>query len=694
MNAKIEPEHLQRGATIYIRQSTRAQVVSNIESQHRQYGLKDRAQLLGFKGVQVIDEDLGKSGSGTAERPGFQKLVAAVCAEEIGAIFCIEASRLARNGREWHSLMELCALVGTLIIDSDGVYDPRTSNDRLLLGIKGSMNEFELHLLRQRSLGAIRSKAKRGELEVMVPVGLVWEDGVVRLDPDRRVQEAIRLVFSKFHELRTIRQVWLWSVDAGLQMPVRNRARSGGNLQWMKPAYHRLRTILTHPAYAGAYTYGRTETRTRLIDGRPSKVIGQQKPREDWLVLIQDHHPGYISWDQHEEIRAILLRNTHVMSNNDKKSGRGGRALLSGILRCRRCGRMFGVRYAGTNGQQHRYICRGDALRTPGNICCGVGGKGVDRAIGEAVLAVLKPLAVEAAHEAHRRVERQGEAVAKARALELEEARYRASLASRRYDKVDPENRLVADELEARWNAALQEVDRLEKRASEERQASNRENEPDLDALLAAGSDLTEAWRSSDITPATRQRLVSALIEEVIVDDEKERGRILLTVHWAGGRHTTLELAKRRHSSEPRTSLDAVQVVSKMAGKWPDRQVASTLNRLQLRTATGQSWNQVRVRALRHRNDLPGFDPAALPNSSVPLMDAALRLGISTPGVKKLIAQGILRGHQDVPFGPWSILISDIETKTVQEAADRSKKRRPPGRKSHDASTLPLPGFH
>ena len=466
MHSKITPEHLSRGAVVYVRQSTAGQVAEHTESQRRQYALADSARSLGFVSVTVIDDDLGRSGSGLVERPGFQKLVAAVCSGITGAIFCMEASRLARNGRDWHHLIDLCALVGTLVIDPDGTYDPRLVNDRLLLGLKGTMSEYELSLLRQRGIAARDSKARRGELQFILPPGYCWNEiGQIEMDPDERVGGIIRLLFDKFRELGSARQVLLWAQDQALQLPIIRRNNSTiCKIEWRPAAYHTVLQILRHPIYAGAYVFGRTTQRTRLVDGRARKTTGHSQPMTAWSVLIRDHHLGYINWEQYEANQKLISENAHSHRRTERKAARGGRALLTGLVRCGRCGRTMRVLYGTQSGHAHRYYCRGDGSDFGAWSCIGIGGVRIDRAVTAQIVEVVSEHAIDAAIQAADQAVKADNEVRQALRLELEEARYDASLAARRYELVDPAKRLVARELETRWNTALERIAHLEDR--------------------------------------------------------------------------------------------------------------------------------------------------------------------------------------------------------------------------------------
>lgn len=690
MSSKITAEHLCRKAVIYVRQSTTTQVVSNQESQRRQYGLQDTARAIGFTRIEIIDEDLGRSGSGTVERPGFQRLVAAVCAGEIGAIFCLEASRLARNGRDWHHLIDLCALVGTLVIDPDGSYDPRLVNDRLLLGMKGTMSEFELSLLRQRSLEAITMKAKRGALQYGLPVGLCWtNDGRVELEPDQRVQQAIGLVFQKFKELGSARQVLLWFRAEKIELPSVQYGESGKGVRWRLPVYHSILSFLQSPLYAGAYVFGRHETKTDVVDGRARKTAGHRKPRERWTVLIPEHHPGYISWEQFEHNKTMLEQNAHGRKAEGRKAGRGGRALLCGLLRCARCGRMLHVGYVGDGGM--RYYCRGAQINHGTGRCISFGGLRLDQAIADELLHALDTTAIDAAIQAAELVEKKSADRRKAMEMELEQARYETRLAARRYEAVDPDQRLVAAELEARWNTTLERVQMLESKLAEVSIPNATHPPVDRERLLALAGDLSVVWHAPSAAMHLKQRIVRLLIEEVVADVDDTRAELMLTIHWAGGRHSELRTPKNKAGRHGRcTDLQAVDVVRRMAGRWSDEQIAATLNRLNLRTGADNSWTKARVASLRSYHQLPALDKERRNDASLTLEQAAERLEVSPSVVRRLIQNKVLPASQVVMWAPWEIAPEALELPAVQAAITQVKAGQKRPRTASDPRQLPI----
>lgn len=397
---------LRRTAVVYVRQSTQQQVQSNLESQRRQYELVDVARQRGFSDVEIIDDDLGRSANGTVERPGFDRLVAALCAGRVGAVLCLDASRLARNGRDWHHLLELCGLVEARVIDLDGIYDPCRPNDRLLLGMKGSISEFELGIIRSRMYEAARSKARRGELRISAPIGYVWDRDVgLGLDPDARLQEVIRLVFQKFRDLGSERQVLLWMKKEGIHFPYPTDGRTLTSMEWRPIRYRNLISILKNPFYAGVYSYGKSEKRTAIVDGRARKSYGHTKPMHTWDVFIKDHHAGYITFAEFERNQTLLAANAYGKAG-DAKSARGGRALLAGLICCARCGRRLQVVYRGRSPMPV-YRCDRPNLQLGQRRCFSFGGKRIDDTIAAEMLRAVAPMAIEAAIGAERMLKSQ-----------------------------------------------------------------------------------------------------------------------------------------------------------------------------------------------------------------------------------------------------------------------------------------------
>jgi DNA invertase Pin-like site-specific DNA recombinase len=677
---KITANHLDRRAVVYVRQSTLTQLTHNHESQRRQYGLADYARSLGFRNVDTIDEDLGRSGSGLVERPGFGRLVAMVCSGEVGAVLCIEASRLARNGRDWHHLIELCGLAGTLVVDPEGIYDPRSMNDRLLLGLKGTMSEFELNLLRERSVQAILQKAQRGALRYCLPIGLCWtRSGKIELDPDRRVQAAIRSVFAKFVELGSARQVLLWFRQERVTLPRHRGVGVDQDVAWGLPIYGGIIKLLQNPLYAGAYAYGKTEGRIKMSNGRASKTAGHRKPQEQWTALIQDHHPGYLSWEQYLRNQVTLAENAHMKPKMSRSAARGGHSLLAGLLRCRRCGRMLHVGYSGRGGTVPRYFCRGAHLNHGEERCLSVGGLRVDAAVSGEILRVVEPIAIESALHASELQEQQTQQRREALRLELEQARYEARLAERRYEAMDPENRLVAAELEGRWNLSLQRVRELEQTYALDEQLPKRPV-PTRERLLELALEFPRIWHSTATDKRLKQRIAHILLREVTLDVDDAKAEIEITLHWIGGRHSQLRVSKAKTGQHRFTTCsDATEVVRAMAGRFSDQVIASTLNRLRLKTGHGLTWIESRVRSLRSTHDLPKYDAASRDQSLLTLQVTAARLDISITAVRHLIEDGIITGTQVVPCAPWLLPAEQLDDPKVRAAVSmiQSGKRRP-----------------
>ena len=666
---------VRRKAVVYVRQSTPGQVQQNLESQRRQYDLAELARDHGFRDVEVIDDDLGRSASGGAERPGFDRLVANLCAGSIGAVLCLEASRLARNGRDWHHLLELCGLVDARVIDLDGVYNPSLPNDRLLLGMKGTISEFELGILRTRLVEAVRAKARRGELRISVPIGFLWDrDEEVRFDPDLRVQEVIRLVFRKFEELGSARQVHLWMHSERVHFPRPSDGKRLVSFDWTQARYRNVIALLKNLFYAGAYGYGKSENRTSIVDGRARKSYGHRKPFEQWDVLIREHHEGYIRWEQFERNQAQLARNAYGKSGG-VKSGRGGRALLAGLMTCGRCGRRIQVVYTGKTPSP-KYRCDRSNLTLGLPRCMAFGAWRVDEAVGAALMRAVEPLAVAAAVEAGRVQQTELDERKRVAELELEQARYDAQLAERRYAACDPDNRLIAAQLEQSWEAALHRVKDCEQTISGVTESSPSPVDPE--ALQDLAEDLQSAWKAPTTTMRTRQRLVRTLVEDIVADLDEASGEIVLRVHWKGGQHTELRTRKPKSGEHRRrASDDADAVIRSMAIGWPDDQIAATLNRMSLRTGQDQSWTATRVGSYRQTHKIRGYRAGKKQREWITLSEAARELGVTHHCVRRLIHEGLLPAEQLVARAPYQIQPADLRSEGVRDAlAARKRPRR------------------
>ncbi len=671
---KITPDHLARSAYVYVRQSTPDQLLNNPESRRRQYALTTRARALGWENVIVIDDDLGRSGSGTA-RPGFERLLAAICTGTAGAVFAIEASRLARNGRDWHTLLEFCALVNSLIIDEDGVYDSRLINDRLLLGMKGTFSELELSILRQRSQEALRLKAARGDLHTTIAIGYVRStDDRLELDSDRRVRAALSLVFRKFAEIGSVRQVAIWLCDEGIKMPMVVYGPQGRIVEWRLPRYNTVHRLLTNPIYAGAYVFGRTGSQVRFESGRKVITRGIRRRLEAWEVLIRDHHEGYISWEDYERNRRIISGNANMKGEMVPGSVRNGGGLLVGLLRCGHCGRKLKVQHNGLRGVA-RYVCNdGNINHGRRTKCIAFGNMRIDAAVSAEVLRIIAPLGLEAALQAIADRERTG--TEKLRQLELarEQARYEAARAHRQYDAVDPDNRLVAGDLERRWNERLAEVTRLEEQMRIDRETQTTAiTETERAEILALATDLPRLWNHPSASAATRKRLLRAVLEEIVV--AVEPARLQLKLHWKGGDHTTLEVVKNRVGEHRwKTSAKTEQLIRDLARLLPDGSIASLLNRIGVRSAKGHTWTQLRIRNFRAEHQIAIYrDGERAERGELILNEAASRLGVSKMTVVRLIQDGILPAKQACIGAPYVIQESDLGLRAVRRAIENGR---------------------
>jgi excisionase family DNA binding protein len=671
---KITTDHLARSAYVYVRQSTADQLANNPESRRRQYALTDRARAFGWENVIVIDDDLGRSGGGTS-RPGFERLLAAICTGAAGAVLAVEASRLARNGRDWHTLLEFCALVNCLILDEDGVYDPTLTNDRLLLGMKGTFSELELSILRQRSQEALRQKAARGDLHTSVAVGYVRSvNDRLEIDPDKRVREALALAFRKFAEFGSVRQVVLWLCDEGVKMPTVVYGAAGRMVEWRPPRYNTIHRLLTNPIYAGAYVFGRTGSQVRIHAGRKLIRRNMVRAREAWEVLIRDHHESYISWEEYERNRRIISGNANMKGEMVPGSVRNGGGVLVGLLRCGHCGRKLKVHHNGARGVA-RYLCN-DATVNHGQrkTCIAFGNVRADAAVSDEVLRVIAPFGLDAALQAITDRERTGAEALQQTELALEQARYEAARAHRQYDAVDPENRLVVGDLERRWNERLAEVARLEDQICIARQNLPPPiTEAERSEILALGTELPRAWNHPAASAATRKRILRAVLEEIVVSVEP--GMLRLKLHWKGGDHTELQIVKNRSGQHRwKTSAATEELIRDLARLLPDGSIASILNRLGIRTAKGHTWTQQRVCVFRNDHNIAVYrDGERGERNELILHEVAGRLGVSKMTVVRLIRDGVLPARQACVGAPYVIREADLDLPEVRCAVKNGR---------------------
>jgi DNA invertase Pin-like site-specific DNA recombinase len=664
---KIQSRHLGRQALIYVRQSDPYQVRRHPESARRQYGLVERAEQFGWgaEQIRVIDEDQGKTAAGSAAahgREGFAQLVSAVGLGEVGIVLALEVSRLARNSAEWYRLLELAALSGTLIADDATVYDPRLFNDRLLLGLRGTISEVELHCIQERLQGARMSKARRGELPLRLPAGYVaGTDGQVELDPDQEVQGAIRMIFDQFERLGSGSAVLRFFNDHGLKIPRRRwHSQTAPQVVWMRPSYQAIHLVLTNPIYAGAYVYGQ-----RGHDPSGPIGVGSPEPRRRFAldqvdVLLHDHHPAYLSWERYLAHRAALRDNASQFTSSRGAPGRGA-TLLQGLVVCGRCGCRMQVQYSVPSPA---YICSTRHRRYGEPICQSLTIDHVDRAVSEAFLQVIGPAQVEAALVLAEDLERDRAVIERQWQLRLERAHYEAERAARQYDAVEPENRLVARELESRWNEKLRALAELE---LEYRQEQARGLAPltaeERTMLSQLVSDLPALWSATETTMEERKGVVRCLIREIVLlRDDRGNGTggvTTIRLGWCSG--TWSELWVRRPSSGDvaRTPESVLERLRILAQQHPDDQVAALLNAEGLQTRQGLAWTFLRVGQVRRVHGIPTACPtmpkgtAPRGDGLVPVSTVAAQLGVAPSAVGDWCRWGFLSAERKGPHDPF-----------------------------------------
>ena len=667
-NSKINSSHLERKAIVYLRQSSEKQAKYNLESQRLQYSLVDKAKEYGWRKIEVIDTDLGSSaGMGAAAREGFDQLIASVAKGEAGIVLSSEISRLSRTDKDWCRLLEVCQIFGTLIGDVDQVYDLNELDDQLILGIKGTLSVVELKVLKMRLLAGAEQKARRGEMIRLLPPGYIKDkDGKAVMDPSARIRNAIRLIFKKFAELWSIRQTFLYFHAEGLELPVNKSVNGKIGIVWQLPTRSFIKDVLINPFYAGAYVYGRRQTQKVVENGKVVKRTGGILPPEQCKVFIRNHHKAYIDWETYERNQEMIRKN-NLNLGQDESAGavRAGQGLLSGIVRCGRCGRKLNVRYWGKSGTNARYLCKGD-FDNGGKHCLGFGGGMVDRRFEEEILKVISPFGVRAGMEAIKRMGGKNSGRVEAVKKQIAQAEYEAMRAFEQYDEVDPRNRLVALELERRWNEKLEEVERLKVLLSEIEDEKTAFSEVEEKRVEELGENFKIVWRSKFCTSEMKKKIVRTIVEEVVANSNDSEDKLVFVIHWKGGSHTRFEMDRPRSGAGQKTSMEDLDVIRKMGVRYGDDEIARVLNKLGRKTGKGKRWNEQRVKTIRYRSSIPGQKRTKPDPDILTLQKAAKYCNVSQSTIKKLVSKGVLKKEQIVPWAPWEIKRSDLDSERIQ----------------------------
>lgn len=651
-STKLQPHHLSRQAVVYVRQSTPKQVECNTESTRRQYQLAEQAHSLGWPQplIHVIDDDLGLSGASSTQRLGFQRLVAAISLGEIGIVLVTEVSRLSRLNSDWHRVIELCAVFQTLIADEDGLYDPRDPNDRLLLGLKGTLFAAELHILRARMHGNLLNKARRGELTLRLPVGYRrLHDGTVRLDPDEQVRHALEILFEQFAILKSARAVQRYFYQHQLQMPrLIQQGPDYGRLIWVTPTYQMIQQVLTNPVYAGVFVYGRRKT--QVLPGDPPKTQAHRLPIDEWEIAIPDIYPAYLSYDQYRANRQTLRDNQYNFEQKGRGAARDGRGLLQGIVVCGRCGRRMTPTYG---SDSLAYVCRREQITYDQPRCQAFAMRYLDQAVSEIFLEAVQPAQLETTLTALGILERERQSLDRQWQLRLERARFDVHMAQRQYDAVDPDNRLVARELEKRWNDALAALQQLEQAYGVVQRTDLAPlDEADQQAVRQLAQDLPVLWQATTTTMADRKRLLRLIIREVALTADRATRSAQFTITWSGGATTIHAVTCPRLGWHHLTDPAIVQHIREAAATCPDHLIAEQLNAVGLKTQTGKPWTYQRVHGVRKQYQIATgcpVDPAAgAPRGDglISVRAAAARLEVSDSLVNLWAKQGVILSDQ------------------------------------------------
>jgi DNA invertase Pin-like site-specific DNA recombinase len=668
INNKIKESHLDRKAIIYIRQSTDRQVQQNKESQRLQYALQDKAKQWGWTDIEIIDSDLGSSAAvGATERLGFERITSLVAVGEAGIIFSREASRLSRTDKDWCRLLEVCNLFDTLISDGEQIYDCNCMDDQLILGIKGTISAVELKILRTRLIAGMEEKAKRGEFKRQIPPGYIWDanEKVVK-DPNKRIRDTIELIFKKFREIQSIRQTYLWFHSENIEVPVLKNKAGKKEIVWKLPEKGYLQAMLKNPFYAGVYVWGRETTKLEYIDGKIVKRKAKMSDARESKVFIEDHHDGYIDLETFDENQDLIRNNCLSQTQVERRgAARDGQGLLSGILRCGRCGRKLYVAYYGKSGTAARYICRGD-YESGGKYCLAFGGRTVDKKFTEELLRAVSPYGMKASIKATKMLSIKEEDKVKAFEQKINQLEYETSRAFEQYNEVDPRNRLVAAELERRWNEKLEELKRAKKNLTNAEIERCNISDEEKEKILDLGERFSEVWENQHCSNSLRKKIIRTVIKEVIVSLNGEKQMLKFIIHWQGGCHTEFEMPKPVSGVGQKTSLEDLEIIRKMAFRYGDDEIARVLNKLGRKTATGKRWNESRVRTIRGKYSIAGHIHTIKDPDILTLGQSAKYLNVSQTTIKRLVANGILEKDQIVSWAPWEIKKPDLDSEKIK----------------------------
>ncbi len=672
-NNKITETHLQRNAYIYIRQSTDHQAKKNIESTERQYELVKLASELSWpkESIIIIDEDQAHTASTSVGRTGFARLASEVAQNNVGIILGIEVSRVARNNTDWYQLLDFCALTNTLIGDTDGIYDPSLYNDRLLLGLKGTMSEAELHILKNRMLEALYHKAQKGELKIHLPIGLQYDDDNIIKSVDEQIVHMIDLTFKKFFEIKSIHGILKYYIEQKLLFP-RKRVNEK-KVRWVQPTYYAIRDTINNPLYTGTYVYGRSKVVKQLDEnGKPVSRV-KKNSMDDWKVIIHDHHPGYISWTQYLQIQKQIKKNKIPPKNEATHVVREGSALLQGLVVCGYCGRSMHVQYHGQGKNYYPYyVCNRINKENKNGCYQSIGGRKIEDAVTELFLETVSCSSLNIHLKALDQIKNQQDLALEQLKLQLESAQYNASRAFRQFDNVEPENRLVARNLEKKWNKLLQRVNELNVMiTNREKEIKHQLSKIEEKQIKQLAQNLPALWNSTTTTNRDRKMLLQAIVQEVQL--KKIERDVTVKIVWSGDGVIEKKVHLPKIISKRHTSTDVVELVRQLAQKFTDDQIARILMRKGLKTATGLSFNGRKVAYIRANNDIPCYKkPKDETVKFYTAEQAATILKVSVPTIHKWITDGFIKGEQMTSGAPWEIILTDDEIKclTAQDSPE------------------------